>query len=326
MIEQFDCPGCGTRHWKAIGSRRYVRPGPDSPLSAYIRKRLDVLFNLWCPGTSELLVTALLCQSCGLVVYSPRPDGADLAAKYAYLHNINGATAPAPPSLTATDRARAEELFRAVERLAGHSPAGFSVLDYGGGDGRLMAPFLAAGCRCDLVDHADNPIPGVRRIAEGLDDPATAGPYELIVASHVIEHLADPLEVVKALRARLDPTGLLYVEVPMEIWGQPPLHPEPVTHVNFFTRSSLRHLLEISGLRVIACRYHSSVHPRKPGSRFAAIKALATPGEPAGGQQPPGPAEAERFLSPHPLRRLEAALHAPRAVTHALFYRLLARG
>lgn len=50
--------------------------------------------------------------------------------------------------------------------------------------------------------------------------------------------------------------------------------------------ADLRRRLDV--LRVISCRCHL-VPPRKSGSRFAAIQAVATPGEPAGGLRLPAP-------------------------------------
>lgn len=325
MIEHPSCPLCQASNLRAIGSRRYVAPPADRASASYVNRRLAVLFDLWCPGRSELEVTSLLCDGCGLIIYGPRPSQAELDAKYNVLHGRSAGESPAAAPVAvreATHGARAQEIYRTVASLSGRQPVGLRVLDYGGGSGRLMAPFLQSGCPCDLVDLSNDQIAGVRKVGSTLDDLPAASTYDLIIASHVMEHVADPLAIVRALAAHLQPDGQMFVEVPMEVWGRPPLHPEPVTHVNFFTRTSLRYMLEAAGLRVVRCRYISSVHPLKHGSRFAAIKALAVRAPGAGRPPLPGPGDAEELLSPLPLQRLRSALRYPRAVASSIGYRI----
>jgi len=333
MIEDPACPACRSSDWRELGSRRYTAPAAGGAGPSYLRRRLEVLFGLWCPGTSELTIHSLLCRGCGMVIYRPRPEQADLDAKYRHLaagnRSAQAAGALSPGADTARKeaivRARARELFRAVECLSGRTPRDLDVLDYGGGSGRLLATFLEHGCRCDLVDLGGDPVAGVRKAGSTLADLPPGNAYDLVVAAHVLEHLADPLAVVRDLRSRLRPDGRLFVEVPMEIWGRPPLHAEPVTHVNFFTRTSLRYLLEAAGLTVLRCRYVSAVHPLEHGRHFAAIRALASPAPADRRPARPGPGDAEPLLSAHPLRRLQSALRFPRAVASYVVDRLRTR-
>lgn len=324
MIDDPTCPVCSLSCWREIGSRRYSRPA-ESKGSHYVNQRLGVLFDVWLPGQSSVEVRAVLCEACGMVIQRPRPEAADLDAKYHYLRDRQAAV---PASAMGSARVvasansveRGAEMQRAISRLAGRRIRDLNVLDYGGGDGQLMQPFLQANCHCELVDYAPHQLAGVRKIGDTLASVPADRRYDLVIASHVVEHLADPLAVVASLAERLAPGGLLYVEVPMEIWGQPPLQAEPVTHINFFSRSSLRCLLEAAGLQVLDCQLASSRHPT--GRRFAAVKAVATQGSPGARPPLPGPAEVERLLSPHPLRRLQAAASSPRVVVSALRHRL----
>jgi len=100
---------------------------------------------------------------------------------------------------------------RAISRLAGRRIRDLNVLDYGGGDGQLMQPFLQANCHCDLVDYAPHQLAGVRKIGDTLASVPADRSYDLVIASHVVEHLADPLAVVASLAERLAAGGLLYV-------------------------------------------------------------------------------------------------------------------
>ena len=149
----------------------------------------------------------------------------DLDAKYAFLNQFEAAGVRG--GANAVDRARGREIFDAVRRMSGRAIGGGAVLDYGGGDGRLMEPFRSVGCHCELVDYSPRPVPGVVKKGDTLRDLADDQRYDWIVASHVIEHVADPLGELRALRGHLLPDGILFVEVPFEIWGRPPLPEEP---------------------------------------------------------------------------------------------------
>ncbi len=63
--------------------------------------------------------------------------------------------------------------------------------------------------------------------------------FDLIMATHVFEHIIDPLEQLKNLKSHLKNNGLMYLELPLDIVGlfrRPPMY----EHINFFSRSSIR--------------------------------------------------------------------------------------
>src|SRR5262249_47690292 len=134
---------------------------------------------------------------------------------------------------------RSAKLFRFLQgRLPNDRFA--QILDFGGGDGRLMREFFKRGHDCYLVDYREDTLPGVRRIGSTEADIPLNAKFDLIVCSQVVEHLANPKRVLSCLAEHLDTRGHLYIEVPLEVWRHAPLHEEPVTHVNFFTASSLQ--------------------------------------------------------------------------------------
>ena len=86
-------------------------------------------------------------------------------------------------------------------------------------------------------------------------------PWDLILFSHVLEHLPRPRDVVDAFARRLAPGGRIYIEVPNEQWktvqcrlrallkpGEPAWFPG---HINFFTAGSLRSILARAGMEVV---------------------------------------------------------------------------
>jgi hypothetical protein len=135
----------------------------------------------------------------------------------------------------------------------------------------------------------------------------------------VLEHVADPLKIVQTLSGHLAEDGMLYIEVPMEIWRRAPLQEEPVTHVNFFTPGSLRYKLWRAGLAVPVVRLGSYLHPS--GRSLLAVRAIAQHGQSSANPTPPGDMEARRFLNPGPRERLWRYGLTPRNLLDAFGYK-----
>ena len=286
------CPVCGLHDWETVGARTYSLD--DVPrLNDYQARRYRVLFEVWFPGRDAVELESKLCRGCGFVTYTPRPTAQDVEAKYRYRPGGGGAAKPSPES--AGERARGEHILKYVRPYLKQQEA--TVLDFGGGDGRLMTPFLAHGCRCSVIDYCERPVPGVERLGDTLDVLAPDVRFDAVVCSHVVEHLAEPFGMLVHLRRHLAQSGVLYCEVPMEIWRAAPLQDEPVTHVNFFTVDSLRYLLERAGYAVPTCRMTGYHHPS--GGRATVITALAILGRDRHGYPPrSAAANTRRLLQP----------------------------
>jgi SAM-dependent methyltransferase len=135
-----------------------------------------------------------------------------------------------------------------------------------------MIPFSGEGVECCVVDYTPDVMPGIVRLGSTLNEIPAEERFDAIVCSHVIEHVADPYRVVAKLLAHLVDGGVMYVEVPMEIWRKAPLHEEPVTHVNFFTARSLEILMVRAGLVDVNARTEGYAHPS--GHRAVVVSAF----------------------------------------------------
>jgi SAM-dependent methyltransferase len=108
---------------------------------------------------------------------------------------------------------------------------------------------------CDRVFLAD------------LEDPLPAeigGPFDLVILSHVLEHLVHPEALLHALQALLSPNGVLAVALPNVLFypqrfkalrGRFEYERDGImdeTHLRFFTFASGRELLRRSGFRVLS--------------------------------------------------------------------------
>ncbi len=149
---------------------------------------------------------------------------------------------------------------------------------------------------CYLVDYNQQPVKFVNKIGDTVDDVGKANKFHLIVCNHVIEHVANPVETIRQLSEHLDIGGVIYVDVPQEIWRKAPLHDEPVTHVNFFVAESLRRTLQEAGLNVRMARNCSYLHPT--GAVLPAVRAVGQAGSYRGERKVTGYPRVMRLLAP----------------------------
>lgn len=300
MLESPDCPACSASDWKPYGRRVYR--AADIPGLPPVKQRLmSVLFERWRPGAEQVELELRGCRDCGMMIYAPRPSDADIAAKYAFLNAGGRSATPAKGEDPARTGQRANRVFALLEPYLPRPAASLRVLDFGGGDGRLMRRFAELGATCDLIDYSRHAVPGVTRIGDNEDALPPDGAYDVIICNHVVEHLASPAAVLAKLRRHLAADGAMYVEVPLEVYRSLPVRTDPVTHVNFFTPASLATLLAASGFGVE--RSVVTYYPHPKGYRSLAVGAVAS----ARARPRPAPAgvgELESYLDPKLMTRL----------------------
>jgi SAM-dependent methyltransferase len=211
-------------------------------------------------GMAYPLCNSLQCQDCGLVFLDIRFDAAEMSGLY---RGYRGAdyTAdrerfePGYAALNAAIIDHVPDTSQAETFLGPHVGRRPRVLDWGGDTGD-NTPFLKTALAIDIFDISDQPvIEGARRVSrEDLQGAA----YDLVVLSHVLEHVPEPVELVRDAAAMLGPEAILYVEVPYEglIAADPDSRDLAVRkkywheHINFFTEDAMRALLARAGLEV----------------------------------------------------------------------------
>lgn len=250
MLTETSCEVCQENKWQILGKKIYN--DSDAGDWSYGRKRFKVLFDKWFPGKKSIELSSVMCGNCGFIIYLPRPEEKDIDTKYRYLEELGQDYGSKRGYDSTVEKHRSLEIVRYVKKHL-HLNKVNRVLDYGGGDGRLMQAFRDLGKECYLVDYNLNCIPGTTKLSDTIDGIPENETFDLIICSHVMEHVAQPLEVTKKLHSHLSKNGSIFIEVPMEVWKKPPLHREPVTHVNFFTQGSTHNLLTQSGLKIVAC-------------------------------------------------------------------------
>ena len=150
----------------------------------------------------------LECQRCGLVTLS------SLEHIRSGHYEDSGMHGAGPPSIDAWLRQADEDDQRRLEMLR-HLLTNRKVLDFGCG----AAGFMHRAKAVAAIVHGVEPEIRVRQhwgsslnLHSRLDEADSD--YDVISAFHVLEHLADPRAMLRALSARLAAGGRLVVEVP----------------------------------------------------------------------------------------------------------------
>jgi len=87
----------------------------------------------------------------------------------------------------------------------------FSMLDYGGADGKFLPNLPGQKYVFDISDIA--PAKGIVRIK----DESELGSYAYVQVAHVLEHVSYPLALTRKAASFLKESGYLYIEVPQEV-------------------------------------------------------------------------------------------------------------
>ena len=179
------------------------------------------------------------CATCELVYLHPgqRPGRAEERARYDRHHND-----AADPGYVRFLRELADPM---MERLA----RGTRGIDFGSGPAPVLASlFTEAGFPCAAYDPFFAP-----------DEALLGARYDFVACSEVIEHVHDPASVFALFEQLLGSPGLLGVmtrfhdpAVPFEAWW----YRRDITHVCFYTQSTMRWIAERNGWMLVFPREH----------------------------------------------------------------------
>jgi SAM-dependent methyltransferase len=200
--------------------------------------------------------TVVRCSSCDLRITWPRPDDATLAGIYGDQHYYESG------GMGCSARAAWPQRARAILETLGASPR--SVLDVGAGEGHLVNALREMGLTAEGIETSPFGRVAARRMY-GLDLRAEVpadlcGQFQLVTLIHSLEHVADPVRTLTALRAAVEPGGMVFIEVPhagsVDMWW-PRRRREilalPV-HLYHFVPETLVRVVERAGLRVVEIR------------------------------------------------------------------------
>lgn len=207
-----------------------------------------------------LPVSTHLCRSCGVLRTSPRMTPSALARFYAEDYRlIYGGQACAPDTFFTEQVRHARQILARVSPHLGPNPPA-TVFDVGCGAGGMLLPFAETGWRaygCDIgaAYLERGRLAGLTLVAGDAETLAPYAPARLILLSHVLEHLPDPLATLHRLRDLLEPQGYLWIELPgvfaiHRTYGDT-LRFLQNAHLYHFTLGTLTDLLARAGFRLL---------------------------------------------------------------------------
>lgn len=139
-----------------------------------------------------------------------------------------------------------------LERLA--PVEGKRIIAIGCGSGGILVPLRDAGAAVMGYD-IDQKAASFGR-SQGLNIQSETlpwGPFDIVILSHVLEHLRRPDQLLNELRSQLNPKGILYIEVPNVKPSWRGLKPHLETaHCWYFDRDTMTSLLNRCGYRVVS--------------------------------------------------------------------------
>lgn len=127
----------------------------------------------------------------------------------------------------------------------------FSMLDYGGADGRFLPDIPGKKYVFDISAIA--PVEGVVKVKNESD----LASYSYIQLAHVLEHVPYPLDLTRKAASLLKESGYLYIEVPQELsddqisrllGGDSTIRVDIHEHINRYCAKSVTQLLQAAGI------------------------------------------------------------------------------
>lgn len=213
----------------------------------------------------------LPCPSCKTVTVHPFPSLDDLMRFY---QSYKGSNVYKPKEEKKVRRAR-----RRIKRLLSYTK-GRRFLDVGCNIGYTVKAALDLGLQAQGIDidaaavQTANDSYGQRFEALSIEQFAATGrKVDILYSSEVIEHVPDPDSFVTALHTILEDDGVVYLTMPDGgHWNLPSDFASwrmvtPPSHIIYFTRKGIRHLLEKHGFKV-----EKFFFTLKPGIRLIARK------------------------------------------------------
>ena len=238
------------------------------------------------------LFTVVRCRDCGFLYQRPRVRNEHLAGCYPDQYPRHQEPSPRVPLKGSATRIRAVRCALArglgyarfrddsigfftrlrartlLRRLRWSCPPWVGAgryLDVGCGSGAGLGVARALGWQVTGIEVDESAAQKARRftdelhVGDVLEAPFAAARFDVITAFHVLEHVVDPIAVVRRMVDWLAPGGLLVVEVPnagglgAALFGRAWSGLELPRHLSHFTPETLERTVRTAGGRVIWC-------------------------------------------------------------------------
>ena len=201
----------------------------------------------------------VLCNKCGLVFANPMPRNKKLEQYNSNYHlNAHGGH-KRDNKLNSFFKGIAKTRLNTIEsKIKFDYTNDYKVLEIGPGPGVFAKEWLTTfpksnyyAIETDLSIHDNLQKLGVQ-IIKDIENTDYKHYFDIIIISHVLEHVADPLSFLRSYLSTLKNNGNLFIEVPCRDWEHKDLD-EP--HLLFFDKKSMLQLFEELNLKTVFLGY-----------------------------------------------------------------------
>jgi len=208
-------------------------------------------------GVGPCRLTFVVCHDCGFLHQNPLVAPEDLTKHYEAFSNYTiadpAAARKAPP---------APHTRRLMVLRRDAFPKAASIYEVGAAAGAAMHAFRQDGLTVGGCDPSRTATAQAKEIFDVILDrtdaahaAAHAGRFDVVLMSHVLEHLLDPLTTLKKLRANMREGAGLLIEVPCAT-ALDLLPPGwfAFEHISYFSPGTLTAMLEAAGFEPLEYR------------------------------------------------------------------------
>lgn len=168
----------------------------------------------------------LRCPSCGSLQVSPLPSDTEITGLYPAGYNFK--IEPGDSGVSCAIKTLEWQVFyrpilrrtyRMISRIVGRGT--FSILDVGCGAGQRLQVFTDAGCDAEGNETSASCVAYIKGrggipVHEGrIETLDLRRRYDVVTMFALLEHLADPVPVIRAVKKLLNPGGKLVIQVPV---------------------------------------------------------------------------------------------------------------
>lgn len=218
----------------------------------------DILFseNWLIAGCDTVNVGIRICAECGMVLQDPVVPHSVMSRWYSLMGNYANPSRDGCPASSKIDAVNRQLEY--LRRFTAQTGRAFQV---GCSDGYTLSRIRQEGWEVSGVDPSEKAT-ALARSLYGLEihvgffetyETNHLDKYDLIILTHVLEHLYDPISALDKCRRMLAPGGLILVEVPALVYpDQWSISFFTFEHLNYFSPSTLANSLNMSGLEICA--------------------------------------------------------------------------
>lgn len=217
--------------------------------------------SIWpLPGVGEKNIGFSICKRCGAVSQSPTAAKTEMDKYYESIAVYTNPGRQGEPTINKKNDVN--EQIKFITRGLGKLPS--TVMQIGSSDGFTLSRFKEHGCSevigiepCISAAKLAKEKYGITCIASTIENIKTEKNFELILLTHVMEHLYTPADTLNKCYKMQPENGAVYVEVPLMsnlIDACPGFF--SFEHINYYTRENLLFSLRKANYKPISIIEH----------------------------------------------------------------------